>query len=114
MSAVFEDHHEHDDVYYPKNMLKFMANNGQDVSGLKPIPGRIDMPDEIGAGKGLVNHSKWNVRDPTDNKIVVPFSFMSGYLVSNNFISSDFIAGNLIASHNVAGPDVILPCGWCW
>ena len=80
MSAVFEDNHEHDDVYYPKHMLKFMADNGHDVSGLKPIPGRIDMPDpEIGAGKGLVNHNKWNVRDPVDNKIVVPFSFMSGY-----------------------------------
>ena len=26
-----------------------------------------------------INHSKWNNLDPTDNKIVVPFSSMSGY-----------------------------------
>ena len=65
LTAIFEDHHEHDEVYYPKNMLKFMADNGQDVSGLKAIPGRIDMPQEIGAGKGKVStrqdefHLRW-------------------------------------------------------
>ena len=54
-----------------------MAEDGVDVSGFQVITG---MYSRTGSARGLSNKpTKWDDRDPVDNKIIVPFSFHKNY-----------------------------------
>ena len=55
-----------------------MASDGVDVSGLQAITGMYNNKPDL-AARGLTKSAKWDDRDPTDNKIVVPYSFHKNY-----------------------------------
>ena len=64
-----------DDVFYPKPLLKKMAEKGLNVSGLKTITGMYSEAHAAtspgASGRGLVDHLKWTERDPVDNKVTM-------------------------------------------
>ena len=42
---VYAQCHPVDDVFYPKNLLKFWSQNGIDITGLDAIPGRFQVTE---------------------------------------------------------------------
>ena len=70
-----------------------MAADGVDVSGFQTITGMYSSSDL--SARGLSNKpSKWDGRDPVDNKIVIPFSFHKNY-------PDDFKAAAMTAYENL-------------
>ena len=61
------------DVFYPKSLLRVMAENGVDISGFPPIQGRVG-----GDSRAIVSTAtKWTEIDESDGKIVIPYTFQA-------------------------------------
>ena len=72
-------------MFYPKSLLKKIAADGGDVSGLPVITGTYSDPASFSA-RGLMNdNSQWDERDPTDNRIIIPYSFHRTYPQEQKF-----------------------------
>ena len=81
----------YDDVFYPKSLLKKVAADGGDVSGLPVITGTYSESSTFSARALSNEFFKWDVRDPADNKIVVPYGFHANYPINYKYRVIDIL-----------------------
>ena len=63
-----------DPTFFPKAMLRQMIAAGVDIGGMEAQVGSVGK-----SLRGTIHHNKWDVRDPVDNKIVVPYTFHADF-----------------------------------